>query len=350
VTPYYTNTLAQLSLSAYSDTPTALPYNFVALDPSNFNLPLAPGETFSNGVFRSGNGAALLTSAFIDGTPSIIVAFRGSDETLDSQQDLNDINQAYSSFASLISAVEATAAAWGHSVVLTGHSLGGSLAQMYMQNHPDTPGGPAHTAVTFGSGGAILLPFADPRITNYVIADDPAVVLGAHRTEIGETLRENPPLAEAVATQIAQELPGLTREQALDSLPNLTVDYDNHGNIVLLPDQSGRLDSESALANLGKLDSDRHAVELYVSQLATSLETGQTLTIPELGSADPELQRLQAIYDGSYPNTAQSQEALDLIVRSWANNLTGGLVNDANDVFTDVRDGLANISSDLNLL
>lgn len=350
MTPTTDALLAQLSAAAYSETPVALPAGFTALDPSNFALPLQPGETFSNGVFHSGNGAALLSVGFVEGLPTLVIAFRGSDDSTDSQQDLNNINAAYASFGSLIATVDAASAAWGNPVVVTGHSLGGSLAQLYMANHPNQPGLPGHAAVTFGSGGAILPAGTDERILNYVIADDPAVFIGAHRGEIGDALRANPTLADVVATQVAQEFPGLTKEQALASLPNLTVNYDNHGQIALLPGQDGRLDSGADIANLSRLDSARHDVDLYVTEVAQAYTPGNLVIIPEAPSADPELRLLQAIYDGSNQDPAASRSVTDQLLRNFGNTVTGGLVDDANGAFNDVRDGLNGIGQDLQLI
>src|SRR3954467_6376856 len=95
LTPTADALLAQLSAAAYSDTPVALPAGFTALDPSNFGMALQPGETFSDGIFHSGNGAAQLSIGDVEGLPTLVIAFRGSDDSIDSQQDLNNINAAY---------------------------------------------------------------------------------------------------------------------------------------------------------------------------------------------------------------------------------------------------------------
>jgi hypothetical protein len=350
VTPTTDALLAQLSAAAYSDTPAALPAGFTALDPSNFGMALQPGETFSNGIFRSGNGVAQLSVGYVEGLPTLVISFRGSDDATDSQQDLNNINAAYASFGSLIAAVDAASAAWGNPVVVTGHSLGGSLAQLYMQSHPNQPGLPGHAAVTFGSGGAILPAGTDARITNYVIADDPAVFIGAHRGEIGEVLRGNPTLADVVATEVAEQFPGLTKAQALASLPNLTTNYENHGQIVLLPGRDGSLDSGADLANLARLDSTRHDVNLYVTEVAQAFTPGHSIIIPEVPTTDPELRLLQAIYDGGDQDAAASRNVTDQLLRNVGNSLTGGLVDDANGAFNDVRDGLTGIGQDLQLI
>jgi pimeloyl-ACP methyl ester carboxylesterase len=346
LTPTTDALLAQFSAAAYSDTPVVLPAGFTALNPTNFGMALQPGETFSDGLFRSGNGAALLSISDVEGLPTLVIAFRGSDDSIDSQQDLNDVNAAYASFGSLVVAVDAASEAWGIPVVATGHSLGGSLAQLYMADHPDQAGVPGHAAVTFGSGGAILPEGTDERITNYVIADDPVAALAVHRAEIGAVLRTDPVLADAAATKAAQELPGLTKEQALASLPNLTVNYDNHGPIVLLPGQDGRLDSGADLANLSRLDFTRHDVGLYVSEVVQAAATGQSVSIPEAPSADPELHLLQAIYDGSSQDTAAWQDATDQLLRGFGNDVAGGLATGIDVAFNDMHDLLGGIAGD----
>jgi hypothetical protein len=344
-------TLANLSLAAYSDAPVALPAGFTPLTPSNFNLPLAPGETFSNGLFKSGNGAALLTFSFVEGIPTIVVAFRGSDDAVDSQQDLNNINEAYGSFGSLIAAVDQAAAAWGSQVIVTGHSLGGAMAQIYMANHPEDPGVPGRAAVTFGSPGAILPPGEDGRIVNYVMADDPAVVLGAQRAGIGEILRSDPVLADLAAQRISEELPGMTKEQALASLPNLIVNYDNRGDIVLLPTDDGRLDREGVVAGLAQGDPARHEPELYVAEVSDAWSApGQSRIVPATPTADEELTFLHALYDGDGRNPEAARTVLGELARDWAAGVADGLRADAGDLIDQAQDGLNGFLQDAQLI
>lgn len=350
MTPQTNATLAQLSLAAYSDAPAALPAGFTMVDTSNLVISLAPGETLSNSIFQSGNGAALVTTGYLDGFPVIALAFRGSDDATDSQQDLGGINQAYASFDTLIAAVDQAAETYGVPVIVTGHSLGGAMAQIYMATHPDEPGGPLHGAATFGSPGAILPPGEDARIQNYVIADDPAVVLGAQRAEFGELLRSDPTLANLAADRIAQELPGLTREQALATLPNLTVNYDNRGDIILLPDRDGQLTVESAIANLARADAARHAVDLYVADVADATAPGQSLLVPAAASSDPTLTTFHALYDGDGRTPGTSDALARDLLRAFADDQLGGLGSDVDDAITEVRDGLDGLGRDLNLV
>ncbi|MEN0073803.1 MAG: hypothetical protein AAGC69_05435 [Paracraurococcus sp.] len=350
MTPTTDALLAQLSLDAYSDAPMDLPPGFTALDPSNFNMALAPGETFSEGIFHSANAAATLSVGWVEGLATIVIAFRGSDDTADSLQDLNGINDAYPAFSSLIAAVDNASAAWGAPVIVTGHSLGGAMAQLYMESHPNIAGQPGHAAVTFGSPGAVLPEGTDERITNYVVADDPAVVLGAHRAEIGEVLRASPELADLAATQIAQELPGITKEQALASLPSLTVNYDNRGQIVLLPTADGGLDPESALAGLAKLDAERHDMGLYLTELPGATEPGGSVILPEGPTTDPTLHALQAIYDGSGWDPDAAREVAHDLLRSWAEDRLGVLPSDVTDAIDKLQSGLSDIGQDLQLV
>ncbi|MDO9709393.1 alpha/beta hydrolase family protein [Paracraurococcus lichenis] len=363
MTPTTDALLAQLSSDAYSATPVTLPAGFTALDTSNFGIALQAGESLSNGIYTSGNGAALVTVGFIEDLPTIVIAFRGSDDTQDSLQDLNGINAAYPAFTSLVAAVDQASAAWGIPVVVTGHSLGGSMAQLYMASHPNVAGEPGHAAVTFGSAGAILPAGTDDRITNYVIADDPAVVLGAHRAEIGDFLRNNTVLVDPAAERIAAELPGITAAQARESLPNLTVNYDNHGNIVLLPTADGKLDYAGAIAGVAALNADRHDVSNYVTEVQAAWSgTGPGYrVVPDATTGDQQLDFLHALYDGDNRTPGAEQAVVNDLLGRFGEDLrddlqqTGQDIADtlqppANDAFTTVRDGLTGIGQDLNLI
>jgi pimeloyl-ACP methyl ester carboxylesterase len=288
----------------------------------------------------------------LDGRTSLVVSFRGSDDSIDSQHDLTGINQDYRLFASLVAAVDAAAASGVYQqVVVTGHSLGGAMAQLYMAEHPDQPGGVAHDAVTFGSLGAVLPPGEDARAENYVIADDPAVVLGAHRAEVGAALRADDQLAEAAADRAAQVFPGLTKEQALASLGTLTVDYENHGDIILLPGATGQLSPEANLAGLAALDPMRHTPELYTQELALAAAGGPTLTLPTGPQDDLGLAFLREVYDSDQPDTGDALASLlSRFVDDQAMVLGQDTLAGLNDASTTLRDGLAGIAHDFSLI
>lgn len=303
-------TLAQLSLDAYSDAPT-LHKGFTA-------APLAaPG--LANGVFHADNAAALVATGLLDGRSTLVLAFRGSDDAQDSLNDLRGINSDYADFAALVQVVDAYAATGAvQQVVVTGHSLGGAMAQLYMAAHPYVAGQAQHLAVTFGSPGAQIAPAVDPRIENIVIADDPAVFLGAHRAEVGAVLRADPALAQQAAATAAAAFPGLTGQQALDSLPTLTANYVNHGETELLPAANGRLDPAGVLQGLYAANEARHAPELYAA-LTAQAAAGQvnTLEVPQQ-SRDPAVQFYEGLYQGSYPPSINVLGTVDQVVQGWS--------------------------------
>ncbi|MBL6079891.1 alpha/beta fold hydrolase [Belnapia sp. T18] len=332
--------LAQLSLNAYSNTPVTLPAGF---SPATLPLTLGAGQSFVGGLYQSDNSAALLAEGAVDGQESLVIAFRGSDDQQDSFNDLQNINADYTDFTTLIQAVDQAAASGRYDqIVVTGHSLGGSLAQQFMAAHPEQAG-VTYDAVTFGSPGALLPPGVDARITNFVVADDPAVALGAHRAEIGEVLRSDPALANLAADKAAEELPGLTEAQALAAINSLTVNYENRGDIMLLPGKTADLSPQAGIAGLARLDTAQHAPELYASSVTAAAASPEPeLIVPETGTTDPQLLALRSIYDsdGGDPQVFRS------LIDGWRQDVQA----EANDVFTGVRDDLAAIGRDLNLI
>lgn len=317
-------TLAQLSLAARSDAPP-LPPGFAAAP-----LQLTPdsGATYANGVYHEANSAALAVTGLLDGTETLVLAFRDTDDRADSISDLRDINSGYANFQDLVAAADAYAASGAvQQVVVTGHSLGGAYVQLYMASHPDQPGGVPHRGETFGSPGALLAPEPDPRIENVVIADDPAVFLGIHRGEIGAVLQAEPLLAEAAALRIAQELPGLTPQDALDSLPFLTTNYVNRGTIVLLPGENGQL-GPTAPSGLLEADPARHAATLYIAETAEAASgTLASETVP-MTPGNAEDAWLRAVYAGDY---SSGLDAGDLL-----HGVLGGLA-DTHSVLADAQ-------------
>ncbi len=322
-------TLAQLSLAAYDDAPV-LPPGFTA---APLLLAPDPGASYANGVYRDANGAALAVTGMLDGVETLVLAFRGSDDRADSISNLNDINAGYTNFQDLVAAADAYAASGAvQQVVATGHSLGGAYVQLYMATHPDQLGGVPHRGETFGSPGALLNPAPDARIENVMIADDPAVFLGAHRGEIGAALRANPLLAEAAAQQVAPEFPGLTPLDALASLPFLTTNYVNRGTIELLPGEDGQL-GPTAPAGLLEADPSRHRATLYVAETGEAAAgTLASETIPTTGG-DTEDAWFRAVYAGDYSSGANAGDLLQGVLGGLAD--TDSVLADARGLFED---------------
>lgn len=331
--------LAELSLAAYSATPAL---------PTGFAPAVLPGLPAS-GLFQNGNAAALVATANLEGKETIVIAFRGTDDQTDSLHDLQNINLDYPLFAGLVAQVDFAAATYGFDqVVVTGHSLGGAFAQLYLQAHPDRPGGLTFDAVTFGSPGAILPAGGDARPANYIIADDPAPFLGTHRAELGEVLRANATLAGLAADAIAAELPGLTRDQALASLGSLTVDYENRGDIILLPGRDQNLSPANDVAGLSRLAAAQHAPELYVAALeAAASRGGPEIFIPTAPQGNAGLAFLRSLYDSDQRDPTAAGQVVADVLDGWAHGLGQGAETALADAFTSLRDGLGGIGRDI---
>ncbi|WP_207540763.1 alpha/beta hydrolase family protein [Sabulicella rubraurantiaca] len=260
-------TLARLASAAYSDTGPPLPAGFTPLPANALAFTPGSGASFAEGIYHNRNAAALVATGPLNGVPTVVLAFRGSDDREDSINSLRDINADYPDFAPLISALDSYVAVTGiRNVAVTGHSLGGAMTQLYMSQHPN--GATQYLAVTFGSPGALLDEANDPRIVDYVIASDPAVYLGEHRADTGAELRANPVLAGGAAFIAADTFPGLTVTDALASLPSLTRDYENRGITVLLPGLDGTVDPVSDFGELLRADPANHRVDLYTLRVA----------------------------------------------------------------------------------
>jgi len=136
-----------------------------------------------------------------------------------------------------------------------------------MSAHPDGTTPVRYVATTTGSPGALIPDSADGRIQNFVIVDDPAVFLGENREAVGNAL-DNPLIGRAVAEVAARILPGLTVNDALDSIPTLTTDFENAGVTVLLPGKAGGTGQFTTVTGLLQADPGQHNISLYISEIS----------------------------------------------------------------------------------
>jgi pimeloyl-ACP methyl ester carboxylesterase len=241
--------LAELAGDAYSQNPAkSLPDGFSAVD--------LPGLQMHNGLYSDGSAQAVVSTGSLDGSPVVVLAFRGSNDRQDWIDDLRNIDAQYADFQPLIAAVKSYAG--DTHVVVVGHSLGGAMAQLFMEQNP----GDQFRAVTFGSPGALLPAPADddPRITNYAVSDDPIVFLGENRAEVAAYALAHPMFAAALVADLSAATP-LTPKEIIASVPYMTNDYANEGVTHVLPGASPGLD----LADLPSANPAEHDIGLYVS-------------------------------------------------------------------------------------
>jgi pimeloyl-ACP methyl ester carboxylesterase len=262
-------TLAQFADTAFQDTPAALPGGFSPLTAGALGVVVdAPGESFTNGVYRQDNAAALVGTGILGGQATIVLAFRGADDRVDSNNVLRDPATDYGKFAELIAAVDKLAASGAYQqVAIAGHSLGGSLAQVFMANHPDGTTPVHYVADTFGSPGALVPDANDARITNFVVVDDPAVFLGENREAVGNTIEGNIVLERGAAELAGTVFPGLTVDDALAAIPSFTANYENAGATVNLPGKAGGTGPVSSVTGLLQADPAQHAITLYIREI-----------------------------------------------------------------------------------
>ena len=258
--------LVRLAQDAYSNPATGIPAGFTTATQSALGLSLGGTETFADGVYTNQNAAALVTVGTLNGVTTLVLAFRGSDDRQDSVADLRNINSAYPAFANLIAGVDALAARQQIAqVVVTGHSLGGAMAQLYMASHADTAT-THYVAETVGSPGVLQNQAADPRITNIQVADDPAVYLGENRALVGLLLQTNPLLAAGAIFAGPEVFPGLTSLDVLNSIGSLNTDYVNRGQVILLPGSDGSYTVTDNLLDAISAGKPEHVVATYLAR------------------------------------------------------------------------------------
>lgn len=259
--------LVRLAQDAYLDPASGIPAGFTLVSSFALGLTTGPGGTFSNGVFTNQNAAALVSIGTLNGVTTLVLAFRGSDDRQDSIADLTNINSAYPLFSTLIAAVDGLASRQAiPQVLVTGHSLGGAMAQLYMQSHADNST-TRYVAETVGSPGALQSAGTDSRITNLQIADDPAVYLGLNRASVGAQLQSNPLLATAAIFAGPEVFPGLTNLDVLNAISSLNTNYVNRGAVALLPDADGTYTTVNSLSDAVSAGKSEHVVGTYLSRL-----------------------------------------------------------------------------------
>jgi pimeloyl-ACP methyl ester carboxylesterase len=263
------HTLADIAAATYDANPAAgLPSGFTTVDLPNLGT--------TGGVYANGHALALVGQGVLGGEHVLVVAIRGTDDAHDWIADIGNINDEYAALKPLAAALEAYAAAGGE-VVLTGHSMGGAMDQIFMAQHPNDD---HYRAVTFGSPGAlpqqgIFSVETDARITNYAISDDPFVFLGEHRREVADYAVKNLAAGLGLAAELAT-VTHLTADNLLPTVRSLGADYVNNGGTVIISGAGGPLTIDGLVhANLSE-----HDPSAYLALTASSTLLEPSLWAP----------------------------------------------------------------------
>lgn len=168
--------MARLSDDAYNSTADdAVADGWHALTATE--LGLNPNSTignvsfsFADGVYvgqatGSSEGQAMVLTKTIDGEKVFTIAFRGTVDLVKQFNDYFPFEKHYADFAPLIAAVKDYVADATHGidkVIVTGHSLGGAMAQLFVGESLDVD----VSGITFGSPGTEKPP-SDAKLINF---------------------------------------------------------------------------------------------------------------------------------------------------------------------------------------
>ncbi|EWY36287.1 hypothetical protein N825_28870 [Skermanella stibiiresistens SB22] len=150
-----------------------------------------------DGIYRSFGATSIdpfgvvahVSYAKVNGTPTLAVAFRGTTDFEDGLEFLG-FSKYYDRYKPLVDAIKHYVQETNiPKVYVTGHSLGGAMAQMFMQE-TGVLGDDRYFGVTFGSPGAPKHA-PDPRMFHFEHTDDRVVGLGklAHSDDLPLTLK-----------------------------------------------------------------------------------------------------------------------------------------------------------------
>ncbi|MBS0175101.1 MAG: DUF4347 domain-containing protein, partial [Nitrospira sp.] len=146
--------LADCSLAAYSDN-ASLGENLLGLSSwQSIEISSLPGDVYNpnTGRYQYGSDGAFV--AYSDETRTAVISFEGTSSVYDWQHDISGMFPSVVNLVPLIDAFDTFVRENKiKKVYVTGHSLGGALAQAYMMCHIDDPVGPSYEAVTFAAPG-----------------------------------------------------------------------------------------------------------------------------------------------------------------------------------------------------
>ncbi len=243
------------------------------------------GSQLANGIYTNANAQAVVAAATYNGHRTLAIGFQGSNDAEDWRQDFQNINEHYGLFASLITAVNAAVGRGEFDLVLvTGHSLGGAMTQMFMANYQGIA--PAY-AITAGSPGYLQSGnVADDRIINYQVTDDPIIVLADNRATVGQilsTMSAGELNALALALSTALDFPP---ETLTSSVPSLTQNYYDRGTnqVLQLPGHPSSPPSVDSL--LTSFNADAHDFLAYFTGITNLTDPNPfDLTVGRRGTA-----------------------------------------------------------------
>lgn len=170
------------AVQATSDETSLAGWNM--LSASSIGFANGASASITNGIYKAANATALLAEGMYKGMRTLVLGFQETNDEADWKTDLQNINQHYTLYSPLLSKLNAEIASGTWDLVfVSGWSLGGAMAQMFMASYKGIA--PAY-AMTIGSPG-YLIPggknVADARIMNYADGNDVLLAAGRERAQ-----------------------------------------------------------------------------------------------------------------------------------------------------------------------
>ncbi len=245
------------------------------LSPNELDIPTAKtggdyNYNFSNGYYVATKEIGIEASSVATvarSSDALFLTFRGTDANSDWVDDLFAMNAHYDRYTPLFDKIELYLTAHPDitKVYVSGHSLGGEMAAMYMMDHPnktiDTPEGTRtlnYEAITFEAANKPFLDNYDPRYVNFEMRGDPFPDLGLGNNYGKSVYLEYEDMGWLdmtseilfshamgnIATQFDKAAVSLDNPSELSENQRLYIDYNNDGVITT---GTGFIDFESVI-------------------------------------------------------------------------------------------------------
>ncbi|MFZ2727313.1 MAG: CARDB domain-containing protein, partial [Methylococcaceae bacterium] len=170
---------------------------------TTYTLPTIAGEIgiddynvkFKNGYYVAYNNGLVIDKASVAlvgrSSDALFLTFRGTDNSGDMEEDLLSMTRHYARYEPLFEGINTYLGNHPEikTVYVSGHSLGGQMAMMYMIDHPNTSQ-LKYEAVTYEAANKFPEKTGDARFTNFEMKADPVPDLGLG-SNYGKTVHLN---------------------------------------------------------------------------------------------------------------------------------------------------------------
>ncbi len=271
--------------------------------------------TYEKGIYTGGYGGSaeagvLLVRGLVNGKTTLVIAFRGTDQTSDALDWPNHEGH-YAKLKPLIDSLKTYVNGF-EQIYVTGHSLGGAMAQIFMKK--EFAGDNRFRAATFGSSGTIsqYTDTADARIVNFAHKQDLVVAAGRLLpNDIAQQLLAKSDNLKQLAAYLTQNAINLLFSDSMEGRPDAL--YHVSGQTIWI---DADLDSDSWFRQINWIAD--HKISAYI----TSLNDVNNLP-PVLSSDTTQLRNeisqlftlqgdLRAAYDAVADSFENIQEEIDI--------------------------------------